>query len=395
MNEKKVLSIISHPGIVKLHFTFQDAHSLYYVLSLAEAGELYDDLARAGKYSVEATRFYAAELVQILAYLHGKNIVHRDLKPENILISQSRHLKLTDFGTSKIMRTRMEGKQGGKERRKSFVGTAEYVSPEVLGDRPAGKAADMWALGCVLFQMCTGTVPFRGESEYLTFKKIENFDMKTFPDDTEASLQDLIMKLLVVTPEERLGSTSAGYDLLRAHPFFAGVEWDTLWTQKPPSIVYINPSLTEQQLDSDETDSDEEAFNNTGRSEVKLEAETVSNSKKYSKWQQFLEPGESIIYTGFISKRRGLYAKERQLILTNFPRFIYVDTIAMVVRGTIPWSETLRGEVKTARQFYIHIPKRSYYMVGLSCGSRDWVNMIDKVKEVYTGETYFPIPKVE
>jgi 3-phosphoinositide dependent protein kinase-1 len=137
------------------------------MMELAEGGELFSDLRSVGKYSLDLARFYAAQLVEILAFMHapGRRVLHRDLKPENVLLTADRHIRLTDFGTARQLTPADEatnddadgaggpasaggrGSQHKKSRRGSFVGTAEYVSPEVLRDEMPGPSADLWSLG--------------------------------------------------------------------------------------------------------------------------------------------------------------------------------------------------------------------------------------------------------
>lgn len=104
----------------------------------------------------------------------------------------------------------------------SFVGTAEYVSPEVLNNTGVTYASDLWALGCIVYQMLAGRPPFKGASEYLTFQLITNRELE-FPENFPAAARDLVEKLLRAEPSERLGA--AGLAPLRAHPFFSGVDW--------------------------------------------------------------------------------------------------------------------------------------------------------------------------
>jgi 3-phosphoinositide dependent protein kinase-1 len=137
---------------------------------------------------------------------------HRDLKPENVLLSEEGHVKLTDFGTAKVVGSvdsaaaaaSGAGHDSGDDddddrnprRKNSFVGTAEYVAPEVLQNKAAGPEADLWSYGCVLFQMLAGRPPFRGASEYLTFQCILNRELH-FPDSVTPTARDLIESLLV------------------------------------------------------------------------------------------------------------------------------------------------------------------------------------------------------
>ncbi len=159
MMEKNVLRRIAHPHIVKLYFTFQDKNpgNLYMVMDLCygELQHLIEHHAAAQSaagnpdhaLTLHDAQFYVAEIVEALAYLHGCRIVHRDLKPENILLDFQGHVKVADFGTA-LDEARAQGNDDT-----AFCGTAQYVSPEVLEDRQANKGCDLWALGCIVFQV--------------------------------------------------------------------------------------------------------------------------------------------------------------------------------------------------------------------------------------------------
>ncbi|KAM0718448.1 hypothetical protein Q7P37_005518 [Cladosporium fusiforme] len=198
--------LTDHPGVVRLYYTFQDERSLYFVLDLASGGELLGVLKKMGTFDVECARFYAAEILDSIAYMHSKGVIHRDLKPENVLLDRDMHVKITDFGTAKILKN--ESKQNGTnnanngdtpgdptdgfetDRAVSFVGTAEYVSPELLRDKNACKSSDLWAFGCILFQLIAGRPPFKAANEYLTFQKILSLEY-TFPDGFPEVARDL------------------------------------------------------------------------------------------------------------------------------------------------------------------------------------------------------------
>lgn len=145
---------------VRLYCTFQDKERLFFVLSYAKNGELLQYINKVGSFDLPCTIFYSAELVLALEVLNKKGIIHRDLKPENILLDDKMHILITDFGSAKIVNQSPEEGSGvaetEKKRKNSFVGTAHYVSPELLTDAPASYASDLWALGCNIYHMVAG-----------------------------------------------------------------------------------------------------------------------------------------------------------------------------------------------------------------------------------------------
>lgn len=233
MREKECLRRLNHPFFIKLYFTFQDEENLYFGLSVARNGELVDSILAAKKFNFECTRFYTAELIAALEHMHSLNIIHRDLKPENILLDDNFRIQITDFGTAKII----ENEQGSEVRSSSFVGTAQYVSPELLKDKQACKSSDLWALGCIVFQMLSGKPPFQAQNEYLTFQLIVKCQYE-FPDDFDHNVRDFVEKLLLIDPQARLGSLDVGgYTSLKSHPMFDGFAWDNITDLAAPKIM--------------------------------------------------------------------------------------------------------------------------------------------------------------
>jgi 3-phosphoinositide dependent protein kinase-1 len=236
INEKDMLSKINHPSIVKLFFTFQDPTWLYLALELCPNGELAELIARKGKLPLNLVMFYAGELVNILRYLRQLGVAHRDIKPENLFISETGHLKLGDFDTAKVVlagnSSRRDESGQRTERMNTFVGTAQYVSPEMLHDSAvAGFGSDLWALGCVVYQMLTGSPPFKSSSEYVTFQKILATDY-SFPIEVPQVGQSFVKALLTLEPQDRLGFFNV--DDLHKHPLFAGISVEDLPNQEPP-----------------------------------------------------------------------------------------------------------------------------------------------------------------
>lgn len=249
--EKDALNMLFNVphGFVKLYCTFQDEERLYFVLSYAKNGELLPYINKVGSFELNVAKFYAAELLLALEKMHAKGIIHRDLKPENILLDENMHLQIADFGTAKILDpeeiraspTKSEDDQDGsnndRSRKISFVGTAQYVSPELLHNRVDTRASDLWALGCIIYQMISGLPPFRAPGDFLTFQKIFKMDYE-FPEGFPADAKDLVEQLLVLDHTKRLGSEDKGdtYESIRSHPFFEGIDWENLCEQTPPTI---------------------------------------------------------------------------------------------------------------------------------------------------------------
>jgi len=223
--EKEVLQKADHPFIVKLKYSFQDHTTLYFVMEYCPGGELFKHLRRKGKFDEDSVRFYAAEVILAVQYLHENlNVIYRDLKPENVLLDVNGHIKLTDFGLSK------EG-----EKTYSFCGTPEYLAPEILAGKGHGKEVDWWTLGCLMYEMACGYPPFSDKVKTKMYNNIAQ-NKYTMPMFLSEGLRDLIQKLLVKDPTKRLGANGA--QEIMNHEFFKKIDWDEVETMqtKPPII---------------------------------------------------------------------------------------------------------------------------------------------------------------
>ena len=255
--EKDTLNRLkNHPGVIRLHYTFQDERSLYFVLDICTGGELLGVLKKLTTFDEECTRFYGAQILDTIDYMHSRGVIHRDLKPENVLLDDQMHVKVTDFGTAKILKLpkpKQEGANGldmpttqdplegsDENRANSFVGTAEYVSPELLTEKNACKASDLWAFGCIIYQLLAGRPPFKANNEYQTFQKIVALDYQ-FPQGFPPLARDLVERLLVLDPARRLS-----IDHIKNHEFFDGITWGRgLWKQKAPRLKSYIPHSSE------------------------------------------------------------------------------------------------------------------------------------------------------
>ncbi|GAB0093194.1 3-phosphoinositide-dependent protein kinase 1 [Sergentomyia squamirostris] len=426
--EREVMHVMSGvPGFVNLYCTFQDPRSLYFVMTYAANGDLLPYINKVGSFDMDCTRFYAAELVLALEQMHKRGVIHRDLKPENILLDDRMHTLIADFGSAKHTTSKdvssiliEESPEKDKDplskgfRRNSFVGTAQYVSPEVLKGQPATKASDLWALGCIIYQMVSGLPPFRAGSEYLIFQKILKLDL-TFPDGFDIAAKDVVEKLLVIDPNARLGADNPDnrYDSIRDHQFFDGINWCNVREQTTPQIYpYLPGRSLEDEFrsryrvpDNLEPGLDERQLTRLlglelGTTEATITAEETNIAKmseaekrqsleqqKTDKWNQFVE-GELILKKGYVHKRKGLFARKRMLLLTTGPRLFYIDPVQMVKKGEIPFSPELRVECKNFKIFFVHTPNRTYYLEDPEGYALNWSSAIDNVRNsTYTNNS--------
>lgn len=223
MVERKVLGEIKkvkHPYIVDMHYAFQTKAKLYFVLTYCPGGELFFHLSRNGPFDEAKTCFYGAEILLALGCLHGQDIIYRDLKPENVLLDADGHVRLADFGTSKL---------DIKDNVSTFslAGTPEYLAPEVIHMIGHGKAADWWAYGCLIFEMLTGAPPFNGQSSRKEL--FENICEATInmPRYLSKNCKLLIAGLLCRDIRYRIGSTDDAEEF-KNHPFFKSIDWEGL-----------------------------------------------------------------------------------------------------------------------------------------------------------------------
>eukprot|EP00469_Lotharella_globosa_P010004 CAMPEP_0167775332 /NCGR_PEP_ID=MMETSP0111_2-20121227/2498_1 /TAXON_ID=91324 /ORGANISM="Lotharella globosa, Strain CCCM811" /LENGTH=509 /DNA_ID=CAMNT_0007665231 /DNA_START=6 /DNA_END=1535 /DNA_ORIENTATION=+ len=256
--ERNYLASADSPWVVKLYHTFQDKRYLYFALEYCSGGDLLRLLIQEDKFTESQTAFYMAELASAVEAVHYAGYIHRDIKPDNILVSESGHLKLTDFGLCKQLANDKDEKllreisadtpiKITKSRKKlqSCVGTPDYVAPEVL-ERHYNKECDWWSVGVILYECLIGYPPFMTDNLRETAKKIQNFKKHLKIPATPVlsdSAKDIIFKLLT-DADKRIK-----FDGLLTHPFFEGIDWKNLHTAKPPFVPEVNGKLDSSLFD--------------------------------------------------------------------------------------------------------------------------------------------------
>ena len=247
--ERDLMVKINSPFIVNIKSAFQDDTNLYLVSEFMQGGDMFFHMhdGQIVIFSHDKTRFYILELVLALESLHKNNMVYRDLKPENILLDSKGHVKLTDFGLSKIL-------EDEDDKAFTLCGTPQYLAPEVLLKKGYDKMVDWWSLGCVMYEMLMGRLPFAIKRGMINLKIYEK--KVDYPRKISNEARDLIEKFLVVNPTERLGYGPNGTDDIKNHPFFNGVDWDLAIQKKykPPFIPKLKNDVDLRYFDNCFTD---------------------------------------------------------------------------------------------------------------------------------------------
>lgn len=301
--EREILRMLDHPFLPTLYAQFTSDNLSCLVMEYCPGGDLHVLRQRqpGRSFSEPAARFYVAEVLLALEYLHMLGVVYRDLKPENILVREDGHIMLTDFDLSlrcsvspTLLRSSTDSepvKMSGPctesscieplciepscqvpcfsprflpaaakarkltaevaaqvrslpqlvaeptdARSNSFVGTHEYLAPEIIKGEGHGAAVDWWTFGVFLYELLYGITPFKGSGNEETLANVVSESLK-FPDSPLVSFQarDLIRELLVKEPENRLG-THKGATEIKQHPFFEGLNWALIRCAIPPEV---------------------------------------------------------------------------------------------------------------------------------------------------------------
>ncbi|KAG4959626.1 hypothetical protein JHK87_036259 [Glycine soja] len=301
--EREILRMLDHPFLPTLYAQFTSDNLSCLVMEYCPGGDLHvlrqKQLGRS--FSEPAARFYVAEVLLALEYLHMLGVVYRDLKPENILVREDGHIMLTDFDLSlrcdvsptllksssdvdpakisgpcaqssciepfciepacqvpcfsprilppaakaRKLKTDLAAQlrslpqlvaEPTDARSNSFVGTHEYLAPEIIKGEGHGAAVDWWTFGVFLYELLYGRTPFKGSNNEETLANVVLQGLR-FPDTPFVSIQgrDLIRGLLVKEPENRLGSEKGAAEI-KQHPFFEGLNWALIRCAIPPEL---------------------------------------------------------------------------------------------------------------------------------------------------------------
>jgi serine/threonine protein kinase len=253
-------------------------------------------------------------------------------------------------------------------KKQHFVGTAEYMAPEVIQMKEIGTYTDLWSLGCIIFQIFMGHSPFTDKTQYLIFQNILNLkykiDLNLVPEDA----YDLIKKLLKLDPKERLGSgltLDNNLDKLKNHKFFSNFN-----TKK-----YLN--ILESRIRNHKDIANQNPFTSTDNSN-----KHISQSENFD---APTEHNEKILKQGTLKKKSPwLYYDKRKLILFNTPRVDYLDPDSNLLKGSIPLSKKCKAELIDSTKFELQTPNRHFtFMCKPKYDISPWVIAINEAIQLY------------
>lgn len=213
-NEIKVLRRLKHSNIVQLLETYEDKNKVYLVMELVTGGELFDRIVEKGSYTEKDASDLIRQILEAVDYMHSQGVVHRDLKPENLLYyspDEESKIMISDFGLSKMEDSGIMA---------TACGTPGYVAPEVLAQKPYGKAVDVWSIGVIAYILLCGYPPFYDESDANLFAQILKGEFEfdsPYWDEISDSAKDFIRHLICVDVERRYTCRQA-----LAHPWISG-----------------------------------------------------------------------------------------------------------------------------------------------------------------------------
>jgi len=236
--ERDVMIKAKHPFIIDMYCAIQTPERVGFIMKFINGGQLFFHLRNEVVFSEDKARFYTAELVLALEYLHLHDIVHRDLKPENILLSYSGHVVLTDFGFAKI-------DVNDQNKATTACGTHEYMSPEMIQEIEYGRETDWWSVGVLLFDMLNGSPPFQHSNLQKLHQLILTKSLK-YPNYWHQNTINILKRLM-----ERNSSKRIKIKEIKAHKFFSHLGWEKLEKQsiQPPFVPNFTGNENLSQID--------------------------------------------------------------------------------------------------------------------------------------------------
>ncbi|XP_041435994.1 protein kinase C delta type-like [Xenopus laevis] len=278
------------PHLCHAYGSFLTQRHAVFVMEYVSGGNMDDQIDIAGALEMDSIRFYAAEMVCALQFLHSNGIIHRDLKPGNVLVTSEGHVKIADFGLA------VEGIYGYRKAR-GRRGTLPYMAPEVIEGQAYDAGIDWWSLGILIYEMATGDHPLYSGNDVSEFIEAIKYNKPRIPYWFSEELQDLLQQLLMKNPDERLGCNGN----IREHPFFHSIDWVQLekLNVPPPSKPKEVPSVD---------------FSKTYEEPL-----TFLESIKYNISSRYVPPASPLEQPSHFWTSRNICPPQAQALVSNYP----------------------------------------------------------------------------
>jgi len=341
--ERDIMTFTDNPFVVALICTFETKKHLCLVMEYVEGGDVATLLKNiGGPLNIDIARMYFAETTLAVEYLHSYGIIHRDLKPDNLLITAVGHIKLTDFGLSKIglmsLTTNFYEKHIDKETKafndKQICGTPSYIAPEVILRQGYGKPVDWWSMGIILYEFLVGIPPFTGDTPDELFANVITSDIE-WPEVLDESTMDLsssacfdaaeqafcpdaknlIEQLLQQDPSKRLGTIAGAYEI-KTHPFLACINWNNLLREKADFVPVLESPDDTSYFDTRQdryhhSDDDLLSTNNKQSEQQQQQQQATSAPTPAENDSDVLFPSFSSVSLKYMSELSGTSSKSR------------------------------------------------------------------------------------
>ena len=447
--EKQCLAELQNNNILKLNKTFQDKKNLYFILEFCSNKDLGFLLNKLGKLDYNLAQYFSAQIISAISYMHKQGIYHRDLKPENIGIDKYFHLKIFDFATAvkfnkyfdkKIMRfidlnkdeeiiikEKIKKNEIGENNiiklnnhnilllSRLFVGTPEYVSPEVLEHdyENIGPSVDIWAFGIILYLFFFGKTPFKGKTEEETLDNIKNIKYNFEEDDKNnisEEAKDLISKILIKDPCKRIGYNSYDYNEIKNHPFFKGINFDNLEKEQKPVLdiketleefgYQIEKILTEEErhfsIIKELYEEEKEEIDKTKEENIKIKTKSEKNIGINIRELKNDLKGKTIEYKNIINneikeedkiiieeklqkKSPWFHYNTRLVIFYSKGHIDYFEPNTRKLKGSLIINSQCKANIIDEYRFEIQTPNRNYIFKHKNKKvANDWVEAINK-----------------
>lgn len=232
VDERAVLGLtVGQPSFVQLRYAFQTKTNIYLVTDFCDGGDLFFYLA-ANQCGLDEdrARFILAEIVLAIEHLHELDVIYRDLKPENILLDAAGHVRIADFGLSKLLNKGIKlGRTG------TICGTHSYVAPEMVSESSYSASVDIFTIGIFLYHIMVGRPPFdASDMDDVKGNVLKLDEIQYYEDFMSSDAIDFLKKILRLDPGHRLGCGEKGVSELKEHPFFEKIDWDHLRNKTGP-----------------------------------------------------------------------------------------------------------------------------------------------------------------